>query len=63
MELSQLGNKKFVLDTSIIIDGEITKMLEAGNIEEGERHYNPFGSSRLAPVAGIYQQGAWLCWA
>lgn len=35
MELSQLGNKKFVLDTSIIIDGEITKMLEAGNIEEG----------------------------
>ena len=35
MELSQLGNKKFVLDTSIIIDGEITKMLESGNIEEG----------------------------
>jgi ATPase len=30
-----LTNKKFVLDTSIIIDGEITKMLEAGNIEEG----------------------------
>jgi ATPase len=29
-----LNNKKFVLDTSIIIDGEITKMLEAGNIEE-----------------------------
>jgi ATPase len=29
-----LRNKKFVLDTSIIIDGEITKMLEAGNIEE-----------------------------
>ena len=44
MELSQLGNKKFVLDTSIIIDGEITKMLEADNIEEGQRHYNPFGS-------------------
>jgi ATPase len=29
-----LRNKKFVLDTSIIIDGEITKMLEAGNIEQ-----------------------------
>jgi ATPase len=29
-----LGNKRFVLDTSIIIDGEITKMLEAGNIEQ-----------------------------
>jgi ATPase len=29
-----LRNKKFVLDTSIIIDGEITKMLEAGSIEE-----------------------------
>jgi ATPase len=29
-----LKNKKFVLDTSIIIDGEITKMLEAGNIEQ-----------------------------
>jgi ATPase len=29
-----LNNKKFVLDTSIIIDGEITKMLEAGNIEQ-----------------------------
>ncbi|HEV3432709.1 MAG TPA: PINc/VapC family ATPase [Nitrososphaera sp.] len=28
-------NKKFVLDTSIIIDGEITKMLEEGNIEHG----------------------------
>jgi ATPase len=28
-----LGNKKFVLDTSIIIDGEITKMLEVGSIE------------------------------
>lgn len=26
---------KFVLDTSIIIDGEITKMLEAGRLEEG----------------------------
>ena len=26
---------KFVLDTSIIIDGEITKMLEAGEIEGG----------------------------
>src|ERR671931_2764292 len=35
IELSQLENKKFVLDTSIIIDGEITKMLEACNIEEG----------------------------
>jgi ATPase len=30
-----LRNGKFVLDTSIIIDGEITKMLEASNIEEG----------------------------
>ena len=30
-----MSNKKFVLDTSIIIDGEITKMLEAYNIEEG----------------------------
>jgi ATPase len=30
-----LSNRKFVLDTSIIIDGEITKMLEAGNIDEG----------------------------
>ena len=29
-----MKNKKFVLDTSIIIDGEITKMLEAGNIEQ-----------------------------
>jgi ATPase len=29
-----LRDKKFVLDTSIIIDGEITKMLEAGSIEE-----------------------------
>ena len=28
-------NRKFVLDTSIIIDGEITKMLETGSIEEG----------------------------
>jgi ATPase len=33
--LYQLSNKKFVLDTSIIIDGEITKMLEAGDVEEG----------------------------
>jgi ATPase len=31
----QLVNKRFVLDTSIIIDGEITKMLEDGNIEQG----------------------------
>ena len=30
-----MRNKKFVLDTSIIIDGEITKMLEENNIEEG----------------------------
>lgn len=30
-----MSNKKFVLDTSIIIDGEITKMLEAGDVEEG----------------------------
>ena len=29
-----MKNKKFVLDTSIIIDGEITKMLEVGSIEE-----------------------------
>ncbi len=29
-----MRNNKFVLDTSIIIDGEITKMLEAGNIEQ-----------------------------
>ena len=29
-----MRNKKFVLDTSIIIDGEITKMLEGGSIEE-----------------------------
>jgi ATPase len=29
-----LRNNKFVLDTSIIIDGEITKMLEVGNIEQ-----------------------------
>ncbi|MDQ4101838.1 MAG: Flp pilus assembly complex ATPase component TadA, partial [Thermoproteota archaeon] len=28
-----MKNKRFVLDTSIIIDGEITKMLEEGNIE------------------------------
>ncbi|MDQ3883144.1 MAG: PINc/VapC family ATPase [Thermoproteota archaeon] len=31
----QLVNKRFVLDTSIIVDGEITKMLEDGNIEQG----------------------------
>ncbi len=30
-----MSNSKFVLDTSIIIDGEITKMLEAGDIGEG----------------------------
>jgi ATPase len=30
-----LSNMKFVLDTSIIIDGEITMMLEAGKIAEG----------------------------
>ena len=29
-----MRNKKFVLDTSVIIDGEITKMLEVGNIEQ-----------------------------
>ncbi|MDQ3848684.1 MAG: Flp pilus assembly complex ATPase component TadA, partial [Thermoproteota archaeon] len=29
-----MKNKKFVLDTSIIIDGEITQMLEKGNIEQ-----------------------------
>jgi ATPase len=32
-----LTGKKFVLDTSIIIDGEITKMVEAGRIEEGSQ--------------------------
>jgi ATPase len=30
-----LSNKRYVLDTSIIIDGEITKMLEAGQIDNG----------------------------
>jgi ATPase len=30
-----LNNKKYVLDTSIIIDGEITKMIEAGQIDNG----------------------------
>ena len=30
-----MNNPKFVLDTSIIIDGEITKMLENGDIKEG----------------------------
>jgi len=30
-----LNSKKYVLDTSIIIDGEITKMLKANDIEEG----------------------------
>jgi ATPase len=30
-----LNNKRYVLDTSIIIDGEITKMIEAGQIENG----------------------------
>lgn len=30
-----MSNRKFVLDTSIIIDGEITKMLEAGDIGDG----------------------------
>ena len=30
-----MSDQKFVLDTSIIIDGEITKMLEAGDIVEG----------------------------
>src|SRR5919199_5659228 len=33
--LDKLVNKKFVLDTSIIIDGEITKMLESGIIQDG----------------------------
>lgn len=32
-----MTGKKFVLDTSIIIDGEITKMVEAGRIEEGSQ--------------------------
>ena len=30
-----LNNKRYVLDTSIIIDGEITKMIEAGQIDKG----------------------------
>ncbi len=30
-----MSGQKFVLDTSIIIDGEITKMIQAGDIEEG----------------------------
>jgi len=30
-----LSGQKFVLDTSIIIDGEITKMIQAGEVEEG----------------------------
>ena len=32
-----MTGRKFVLDTSIIIDGEITKMVEAGRIEEGSQ--------------------------
>jgi ATPase len=32
-----LTDRKFVLDTSIIIDGEITKMVESGRIEEGSQ--------------------------
>jgi ATPase len=30
-----LNNKRYVLDTSIIIDGEITKMIERGHIDNG----------------------------
>jgi ATPase len=30
-----LNNKRYVLDTSIIIDGEITKMIEGGQIDNG----------------------------
>jgi ATPase len=30
-----LNNKRYVLDTSIIIDGEITKMIETGQIDNG----------------------------
>jgi len=30
-----VDSKKFVLDTSIIIDGEITRMLELGRIKSG----------------------------
>jgi ATPase len=30
-----LNNKRYVLDTSIIIDGEITKMIEVGQIDNG----------------------------
>ncbi len=30
-----MSGQKFVLDTSIIIDGEITKMIQAGEVEEG----------------------------
>ena len=32
-----MNNKKYVLDTSIIIDGEITKMIEAGQIDNGSQ--------------------------
>lgn len=32
-----MTGRKFVLDTSIIIDGEVTKMVEAGSIEEGSQ--------------------------
>ncbi len=32
-----MTGRKFVLDTSIIIDGEVTKMVEAGRIEEGSQ--------------------------
>ena len=30
-----MNNKRYVLDTSIIIDGEITKMIEGGHIDNG----------------------------
>ncbi|MGI0016412.1 MAG: PIN domain-containing protein, partial [Nitrososphaera sp.] len=30
-----MSGQKFVLDTSIIIDGEITKMIQNGDLEEG----------------------------
>ncbi|MFL6397022.1 MAG: PIN domain-containing protein, partial [Nitrososphaeraceae archaeon] len=38
------AKKKFVLDTSIIIDGEITKMLESGEVIDGN-------SEIIIPVA------------
>ena len=41
-----MTKKKFVLDTSIIIDGEISKMLESGEAIE-------FGSEIVIPLAAL----------